>query len=411
MLFDKLLNALKLKEPEDNNYDISTTADTPLQESDIPITTDAIDSSPESEEECEEETVPVLVLQSQSPSNIPVQATLTENTALNTTEQIPPLSNGNLKCKSLMQPENNFEPQPDVSNDINCMHEVEPIEYHSNRFMINGVHLFFIDIAREIVLAQKINTIPLMREYSLSEKELKGIIDEIKIAGIIDENNAVRLSSEELEYFIDIYEPGLFDCQHTLFNKDIFMCIGEIIFSDGFESVYDSLRPDELIDYLNIMEHLGIIEYDSTLNTYEITCTKAEFDHICAQIPAPIFDDYCDFDALSGLEFEKYCAELLSLNGFQNVNLTKSSGDHGIDILAEKHGITYAIQCKCYSNTVGNAAVQQALSGKKIYNCDIAVVLTNRLFTPQAKEEANILGVKLWDRYILKELCDGKFSS
>ncbi|MDQ9823086.1 hypothetical protein RFZ44_06930, partial [Acinetobacter sp. 163] len=85
--------------------------------------------------------------------------------------------------------------------------------------------------------------------------------------GIIDENNAVRLSSEELEYFIDIYEPGLFDCQHTLFNKDIFMCIGEIIFSDGFESVYDSLRPDELIDYLNIMEHLGIIEYDSTLNT------------------------------------------------------------------------------------------------------------------------------------------------
>ena len=120
MLFDKLLNALKLKEPEDNNYDISTTADTHLQESDIPITTDAIDSSPENEERSVEETVPVLVLQSQSPSNIPIQATPTENIDLNTTEQTPPLSNGNLECESLMQPENNFEPQPDVSNDVDC---------------------------------------------------------------------------------------------------------------------------------------------------------------------------------------------------------------------------------------------------------------------------------------------------
>lgn len=120
MLFDKLLNALKLKEPEDNNFDISTTADTPLQESDIPITTDAIASSPENEERSAEETVPVLILQSQPPSNIPIQATPTENTDLNTTEQMPP-SNCNLECESLMKPENNFKPQPDVSivsNDV-----------------------------------------------------------------------------------------------------------------------------------------------------------------------------------------------------------------------------------------------------------------------------------------------------
>ena len=38
------------------------------------------------------------------------------------------------------------------------------------------------------------------------------------------------------------------------------------------------------------------------------------------------------------------------------------------------------------------------VSIKKIYKKDIAVVLTNRYFTDQAIEEAEELGVKLWDR-------------
>lgn len=110
------------------------------------------------------------------------------------------------------------------------------------------------------------------------------------------------------------------------------------------------------------------------------------------------------FDNMSGLEFEKFCAELLQDNAFNNVQVTQGSGDHGIDIFAEKYDITYAIQCKCYSGNVGNSAIQQANAGKQFYKKDIAVVLTNRDFTQQAKEEAEILGVKLWDRKKLIEL-------
>ena len=105
-----------------------------------------------------------------------------------------------------------------------------------------------------------------------------------------------------------------------------------------------------------------------------------------------------DFDSMTGHDFEHFCADLLTKNGFINVEVTPGSGDHGIDILAEKDDITYAIQCKCYSKDINNAAVQQAHTGKSIYNKDIAVVLTNRGFTPQAIEEANALGVKLWGR-------------
>ena len=107
---------------------------------------------------------------------------------------------------------------------------------------------------------------------------------------------------------------------------------------------------------------------------------------------------------MSGLEFEHYCAGVLENNGFTNVEVTQESGNHCIDILAEKDDITYAIQCKCYSSNIGNAAVQQAHTGKSLYHKDIAVVLTNQYFTQQAQWEAKALGVKLCDRDKLQNM-------
>lgn len=109
-------------------------------------------------------------------------------------------------------------------------------------------------------------------------------------------------------------------------------------------------------------------------------------------------------DEMDGHTFEYYCAELLEKNGFLNVEVTKGSGDHGIDLTAVKDEISYAIQCKCYSSNIGNSAVQQAHTGKSLYHKDIAVVLTNQYFTTQAKEEAAALGVKLWDRDTLTNM-------
>ncbi len=111
-------------------------------------------------------------------------------------------------------------------------------------------------------------------------------------------------------------------------------------------------------------------------------------------------------DKMNGHEFEYFCADILKKNHFIDVEVTQGSGDHGIDILAEKDGITYAIQCKRYSSNIGNAAVQQAHTGKSLYHKDIAVVLTNRYFTAQAQEEAKALGVKLWDRDKLNSMIE-----
>lgn len=115
---------------------------------------------------------------------------------------------------------------------------------------------------------------------------------------------------------------------------------------------------------------------------------------------------YNNYDNMNGYEFEQFCADLLEQNGFIDINVTQYSGDHGIDILAVKDDISYAIQCKCYSSNIGNASVQQAHTGKSIYRKDIAVVMTNRYFTQQAIEEAKALGVKLWDRDKLNEMIE-----
>lgn len=109
-------------------------------------------------------------------------------------------------------------------------------------------------------------------------------------------------------------------------------------------------------------------------------------------------------DEMSGTQFEQWCATLLELSGFFNVTLTAGSGDQGTDILAEKGGIRYAIQCKCYSSDLGNTPVQEINAGKEIYNCHIGVVMTNRYFTKGAKQAADATKVLLWDRDTVEKM-------
>lgn len=109
-------------------------------------------------------------------------------------------------------------------------------------------------------------------------------------------------------------------------------------------------------------------------------------------------------DKLDGFEFERFCVEMLKINGYENVRNTQKSIDYGIDIIAEKNNIKYAIQCKRYDGKVGNDAIQEAMTGKEYYECNIAIVLTNSIFTQNAQKLAKSTGVILWDRSILQDI-------
>ncbi len=117
-------------------------------------------------------------------------------------------------------------------------------------------------------------------------------------------------------------------------------------------------------------------------------------------------DDIAMIDCMDGHSFEYFCAEVLEKNGFKNVSVTKGSGDQGVDVLTEKGGIKYAIQCKNYSSALGNTPVQEVYAGKIFYNCHVGVVMTNSTFTQGAKELAQATGVLLWDRKVLQEMMD-----
>jgi restriction system protein len=111
-----------------------------------------------------------------------------------------------------------------------------------------------------------------------------------------------------------------------------------------------------------------------------------------------------DFDKMDGWEFEEYVAKLLQRNGYHHVEVTRGSRDQGVDILAEKDGMSYAIQCKNYAGHIPNKAVQEAYAGARFYGCDVPVVLTNSYFYPSATELGDEIGVELWDRDTLKRL-------
>ena len=112
------------------------------------------------------------------------------------------------------------------------------------------------------------------------------------------------------------------------------------------------------------------------------------------------------FDTLEGHEFEHYCAGLLQKKGFIDVEVTKGSGDYGVDILAEKDGVTYAIQCKCYTAPIGVKAIQEAYAGRDYYDRMVGAVLTNQYFTTPAVEAAKKLKILLWDRGYLESMLE-----
>lgn len=103
-----------------------------------------------------------------------------------------------------------------------------------------------------------------------------------------------------------------------------------------------------------------------------------------------------DLDGIpdDAFQFEHWVASGLKKFGW-HAHATQGGGDQGVDVIATKNEITWAIQCKLYSQPVGNKAVQEAFSGAKHYKANRAAVLTNAGYTKSARELAASTGVRL----------------
>lgn len=94
---------------------------------------------------------------------------------------------------------------------------------------------------------------------------------------------------------------------------------------------------------------------------------------------------------MRGGQFENFLAEVFSALGYE-VEQTGKSGDQGVDLIVHQGGYRIAIQAKGYVDSVSNAAVQQAFTGRTFHTCDGCAVITNSRFTTSAVAAAMATG-------------------
>jgi hypothetical protein len=116
-----------------------------------------------------------------------------------------------------------------------------------------------------------------------------------------------------------------------------------------------------------------------------------------------------DTDFMNGYQFENFVAMLFNHFGYKTI-VTPSSGDQGIDIIAEKDGERVGIQAKCYSSAVTNSAIQEVSAGIVHYGCTKGIVVTNNNFTKSANALADSNQIILWDRQKLSEIINEVFA-
>ncbi len=257
---------------------------------------------------------------------------------------------------------------------------------------------FITTVTKSIVLKFKMRNFP--------EENTEKFVELTKKIPSIMQNNVIYPD----DFDIHFEAAGRYVIEH----KEISIGILQRMFKVGFN------RASRIMDQLSAT---GVVTLDLRLETGKAIMSLKEFEAFIIssdylnRVSAP--DENYEpsstelhrlslynnkFDYMSGNDFEYYCAELLKKSGFMKVQVTSASGDYGADILAEQHGIKYAIQCKCYSSDIGIDAVYQISGGMKYYEANVGCVLTNRYFTRQARELADKIGIILWNRDFLIEL-------
>ena len=87
------------------------------------------------------------------------------------------------------------------------------------------------------------------------------------------------------------------------------------------------------------------------------------------------------------IDYEGFCAMQLQKAGW-DTRTTVASGDQGADVIAKQAGKTLVVQCKLYSGSIGNDAVQQVMAAKTFQSAQIAAVVSNQPYTRSAKQLA-----------------------
>lgn len=108
-------------------------------------------------------------------------------------------------------------------------------------------------------------------------------------------------------------------------------------------------------------------------------------------------------DTMSGPDFERYVAALMSRSGFRRVRVSGGAGDMGADIIAScPDGRRVVVQCKRYRGKLRSPDVQRfAGTARAIHRADEALLVTTGVPTAQARDVARLCRIRIVDRAAL----------
>lgn len=110
---------------------------------------------------------------------------------------------------------------------------------------------------------------------------------------------------------------------------------------------------------------------------------------------------------LKGVKLEVAVAKLFTDLG-HSAQITKGSGDGGIDLVLIKDGKNLLIQCKGWAKPVGSPTIRDMAGVASAHN-SYGVVISPNGFTKDAKLFGQKSGVRLWDSNDLVKMANGEF--
>lgn len=85
----------------------------------------------------------------------------------------------------------------------------------------------------------------------------------------------------------------------------------------------------------------------------------------------------------NGIDFEYWVADRLNERNWL-AQVTQGSGDQGVDVVAKIGTLRVAVQCKLYTGSVGNKAVQEVLAGMSFFDLDRGAIISTGNYTKSA---------------------------
>jgi len=214
------------------------------------------------------------------------------------------------------------------------------------------------------------------RKYQRTEK----VIDKIKQSGL----------ENDVKKFIGQFGSGLIDKEHDWeYGKKHFS-------RKRMDYFRDTLKKERGIELDNS-------ELEAVLTSY-IDELERDFTSKLISTPENLINK--KLDDLSGEDLETLLEKLYVKMGY-TVKHEGRTGDQGVDLVAVRGEEKLAIQAKKRSinESLGNDAIQQVFSGKDMYGCNEAVIITTSpTLTREAIEAARAHGVKLIHRPLLQEM-------